>query len=100
MADLLQLERELAELQAKVLAERARVKGETIDALKAMLASGTLTPDDLLALLPAMPKAAPRDRKKLPKYRDPVSGETWTGQGGTPNWLKGKDRDDFLIVKP
>ena len=38
-----------------------------------------------------------------PKYRDPVSGKTWSGKGKTPGWIveatkKGK-RDDFLIAK-
>lgn len=37
------------------------------------------------------------------KYRDPVSGETWSGMGKRPFWLRdaedaGKSRDDFLIA--
>lgn len=31
------------------------------------------------------------------KYKDPVSGATWTGRGRAPLWLKGKDKDAFLI---
>jgi DNA-binding protein H-NS len=29
-------------------------------------------------------------------YRDPATGNTWTGRGPTPQWLKGH-KDDFLI---
>ncbi len=32
------------------------------------------------------------------KYRDPASGETWSGRGRAPAWLAGvKNRDAFLI---
>jgi DNA-binding protein H-NS len=33
----------------------------------------------------------------VPKYRDPATGATWTGRGKPPNWINGKDRDQFLI---
>jgi len=37
-----------------------------------------------------------------PKYRDPVSGKTWTGRGKTPRWLvsaeeQGVARESFAI---
>jgi DNA-binding protein H-NS len=35
--------------------------------------------------------------KVAPKYRDPVSGKTWTGRGRTPRWMDGKSPDEFLI---
>jgi DNA-binding protein H-NS len=31
------------------------------------------------------------------KYRDPVTGKTWTGRGKPPNWIIGKDRSQFAI---
>lgn len=31
------------------------------------------------------------------KYRDPLSGNTWTGRGIAPRWLDGKNKDDFLV---
>ena len=31
------------------------------------------------------------------KYRDPASGKEWSGRGRTPNWLEGKNRDEFKI---
>ena len=46
-----------------------------------------------------------KSAKVAPKYRHPVSGETWTGRGGVAGWLAqelkaGKKREDFLIIKP
>ena len=98
MADLKTLEIQLATLQEQVNAERARVRTETLQAIGAMLESGTLTPADLYALMPE-PATPKRDRtiKNPPMYRDPVSGNTWSGKGKNPEWIIGKNRDDFLI---
>jgi DNA-binding protein H-NS len=38
--------------------------------------------------------------KPAPKYRDPDSGNTWSGQGRAPTWIRdAADRDVFLIGK-
>ncbi len=43
-------------------------------------------------------EAAGQDRRKVePKYRDPVTGNQWTGRGKPPRWIDGKNRDDYLI---
>ncbi|WP_233875563.1 H-NS histone family protein [Paraburkholderia adhaesiva] len=33
----------------------------------------------------------------LPKYRDPATGETWSGRGRPPSWILEQDRDELLI---
>jgi DNA-binding protein H-NS len=43
-------------------------------------------------------------KKAEPKYRDPKTGETWSGRGRPAGWLKaymdaGKRKEDFLIKK-
>lgn len=35
--------------------------------------------------------------KVAPKYRDPVSGQTWTGRGKAPKWIQNQDRSLFAI---
>lgn len=44
--------------------------------------------------------AAPRasSGKVAAKYRDPATGQTWTGRGKAPKWIDGKDRNQFLIA--
>lgn len=42
------------------------------------------------------------DSSLKPKYRNPYTGETWTGRGKTPIWMqelidKGASKDDFFI---
>ncbi|GAU06199.1 TPA: H-NS histone family protein [Burkholderia cepacia] len=36
-------------------------------------------------------------RKRRAKYFDPRTGQTWSGVGREPVWLRGQDRDRFLI---
>ena len=43
-------------------------------------------------------------RKPLPKYRNDKGGETWSGRGKVPKWLReaeehGKSRESFLVKK-
>ena len=38
------------------------------------------------------------------KYRNPLTGDTWSGRGRAPKWLadelaKGRSRDEFLVGK-
>lgn len=41
----------------------------------------------------------PGGRPRAPaKYRDPVSGVTWSGRGRQPTWIRGRDRTAFLIL--
>ena len=43
--------------------------------------------------------SGPRAGGKVPpKYRDPSTGQTWTGRGKAPKWIDGKDRNKFLIA--
>lgn len=44
------------------------------------------------------PKIAGKVTAKVAaKYRDPATGQTWTGRGKAPKWIDGKDRSQFLI---
>jgi DNA-binding protein H-NS len=35
--------------------------------------------------------------KVAPKYRDPATGQTWTGRGKPPKWIADQDREKFAI---
>jgi DNA-binding protein H-NS len=38
-----------------------------------------------------------KGEKVSPKYRNPETGDTWTGRGREPGWIKGKNRDNFVL---
>jgi DNA-binding protein H-NS len=45
-----------------------------------------------------------RTRKVAPKYRNPKTGETWSGRGRPARWLvaaekEGRKRNEFLVKK-
>ena len=35
--------------------------------------------------------------KVAPKYRNPATGQTWTGRGKAPKWIPNEDREKFAI---
>ena len=43
------------------------------------------------------PAAAAAVTTAAPKYRDAVSGATWSGRGRAPHWIADKNRDEFLV---
>lgn len=38
-----------------------------------------------------------KSHKARVRYRDPVTGTTWSGRGKEPLWIRGKNRDDFAV---
>jgi len=36
-------------------------------------------------------------KKNPPKYRDPITGKTWSGKGRMPNWYDPNREAEFLI---
>ena len=36
-------------------------------------------------------------RRRKAKYFDPATGQTWSGVGREPRWIRGRDRNEFLI---
>lgn len=91
------------ELEAAYHEERQRALTLTIQLVKEF----DLTAYELglvpVQQLPAAPGRKPRTfRPKAPsaptapRYRDPATGQTWSGRGRPPAWLVG-ERDDYLL---
>jgi DNA-binding protein H-NS len=106
---------QIAKLEQQAEALRARELKDVIAKIKSAIAAYDLTADDLgLAGKAAKaPKVARRGKAKgksasrgratvgVAKYRDPKTGDTWTGRGRPPTWIvASKNRDAFLIDAP
>lgn len=82
------LDRKLNELRS---AERSTVIAE----VREKIAAYQLTAEDLFT--------SPKTRRAYggvvaPKYKNPLTGETWTGRGKPPTWIRDhQDRTQFLI---
>jgi DNA-binding protein H-NS len=94
MTTIAQLLAQKAALEAQIEAARKAENSEAIAKVKALVAEHGLTQQDIFG-------GAKRGRKAsglvAPKYKDPISGATWTGRGKAPKWIDGKDRVQFAI---
>jgi DNA-binding protein H-NS len=88
-------QRDALELQIKEA--RKQEKTDAVKRVRQMIANHGLTQRDVF---PSSRRArAGTGNKVPPKYRDPVSGSTWTGRGKAPRWIAGQDRTRFLIAR-
>lgn len=86
-------------LQQAEAARRAEIASVVAD-IQAKMKEYGITLDDLKG---AAKKAQSR-RPVAAKYRNPLSGEAWSGRGRAPKWLademaKGRSREEFLVSK-
>ncbi|WDD96275.1 H-NS histone family protein [Burkholderia sp. FERM BP-3421] len=65
--------------------------------LRAAILEFGITPDDVFGARAKLVRRSTRGRA-IQKYRDPLSGATWSGRGRVPRWIAGRNREDFLIA--
>jgi DNA-binding protein H-NS len=96
MASYKQLTAQLEKLHKEVAAAREKEIAQAIADIKQKVAEYDLTAEELGFTSQRKPgrKAAPAS---VAKYRNPKTGETWSGRGRSPAWLAGKNRERFLI---
>ena len=107
MPTLQELLAQKAEIERQIAEARRQERADAIAKVRALMAEQGLTAADLVAKAPGGGGGAPRGsstsgRKVAAKYRDPDTGQTWTGRGLKPKWLaqapeNGKPRQDFAI---
>lgn len=103
----------IKQLQAKLDAMHLAVKTEVLEQIHHLMSRHGLTLADLdkskakrLAVQlngskPAKKSTAHKRGPQPPKYRNPKTGETWSGLARPPAWIKDvKNRDRFLIERP
>lgn len=86
-----------AALEEQIKAARATEVAEAVSKIKEMMALYGLTAADI-ATGPGSRRTTHKTGSVAPKYRDPSTGQTWTGRGKAPKWIDGKDREQFLIA--
>lgn len=69
-----------------------------VSQVKALISDFGLTEDDVFGAGSGSKKSGKATSKVAAKYRDPVTGSTWTGRGKAPRWLDGKDKAQYLIA--
>ncbi|WP_133646593.1 H-NS family nucleoid-associated regulatory protein [Paraburkholderia flava] len=95
MATYKQLTAQLEKLHRDVAVAREKEVAQAIADIKQQIAEYGITAEEL-GFSTKRPTTA-RKPPLPPRYRNPKSGETWSGRGRTPGWLIGKNRERFLI---
>lgn len=86
------------ELTTKIETLRKQQKNDALAQIAAIVEEYQITPEEILVAIGKSDKTTRKRGKVAPKYRDPISGVTWTGRGKAPAWIAGKDRSAFLII--
>jgi DNA-binding protein H-NS len=100
MAKLSELLAQKAALEQQIAQTQRAERADAIAQIKALMAEHGLSLADLGSRAASAPRKA--SSKVPPKYRHPGTGDTWSGRGLQPNWLKaalagGAKIDDFKI---
>jgi DNA-binding protein H-NS len=103
MATLRDLLAQRAELEKQIESTQKQERGDAISKVKSLMAEYGLTVADLNARAPGKPGgSSAKGGKVAAKYRNSSTGETWSGRGLQPRWLKnaiaaGKKAEDFAV---
>jgi DNA-binding protein H-NS len=101
MASLQDLLAKKAALEEEIQSTQKRERQDAIAKVKSLMSEYGLTVSDLAGKTPGKVGAA-KGAKVAPKYRNTATGDTWSGRGLQPKWLKaalasGKKVSDFAI---
>ena len=91
-----------AALDQKILETRRNLKADAVAKVRALMAEHGLTAADLSARATTTQKKSGTASKVAVKYRNASTGESWTGRGLQPRWLKaalaqGRKLGDFAV---
>ena len=81
------LMQEKAALDAKIAEHYGAMRLDAIDAARDLVKQHDLKVSDLFVL----------NTSTNARYRNPKTGETWTGRGRAPRWIEGRDRKPFEV---
>ena len=87
---------QIAKLQSLAEAARKDELSGAIQKIKELMQLHGITVEDFAAGGRAKPAKA--KSTVAAKFKNPETGETWTGRGRAPRWLDGKDKEQFRMT--
>ena len=84
-------------LDQQIAAARKAEAATALESVHALIAEFGFTAQQVFPWKGTSKKPRVPAQKVPAKYRDPATGATWTGRGKAPNWIAGKERQEFLI---
>ena len=83
-------------LDQQITQARKQEMSGAVSQVRALVAEFGLTAQDVFPS--GRGRSASSGTKVAPKYRNPSSGQTWTGRGKAPLWIANEDREKYLIA--
>lgn len=83
------------QLEQQISEARRRELSDAISQVRSLITEYGLKADDVFPSGRA--RSASAGTKVAPKYRNPATGQTWTGRGKAPKWIQNENRDQFAI---
>ena len=96
MSSYKELLKQREEIEKKIQEARQRELMEAVAKVRALIAEYELTAEDVFSRTKS-PRANAAGGKVAAKYKNPVTGETWTGRGKAPKWIQDQARSKFEI---
>lgn len=88
--DLKTLLAQQAQLDKQIAEQRSAEKAAVLADVRKTIADFGLTVDELFS-------SAKMRKKAAIKFKDPVSGATWSGRGRTPKWFNAANPEKFAV---
>lgn len=88
---------QISKLQSLAEAARKDELSGAMQKIKDLMQQYGITVDDLSSGTRAKP--AKVKGTVAAQFKNPETGETWTGRGRAPRWLVGKDKEQFRMTK-
>lgn len=85
-------------LEQAIATARKNEISNALAKVRELVAEHGLTAQDIFPSRGAKAASSKAVSKVAAKYRDPVTGQTWTGRGKAPKWIEGRDRSPFVIA--
>ncbi|WP_413197760.1 H-NS family nucleoid-associated regulatory protein [Pararobbsia alpina] len=83
-------------LEQQIAEAKEREFAQVVDEIKQKMVDYSITLADL-GIATGRGKGKMQRKAAEAKYRDPVSGATWSGRGKPPKWIAGQDRSQYEI---
>ncbi|MDD0810594.1 H-NS histone family protein [Curvibacter sp. RS43] len=85
-------------LEQQIQEARKRETADAVAQVRTLVADFGLTAEDIFQAPRSRAASSAKGGKVAAKYRNPATGETWTGRGKAPKWIQDQDRNQFLIA--
>ena len=86
------------DLEKKISEARRTEMTGALSQVRTLVEEFGLTAQDVFPTSKVRSASSTSGTKVAPKYRDPATGQTWTGRGKAPKWIQNQDREQFVIA--